>query len=165
MTSCPKKHCLVSVIALFVFMYVYEMIVHGHLLMGMYEQTAALWRPQADMAQYAPWFLLRYALLAMVVTCLYKKLCHCAPSAACQTGGEPMKKTCPYQKALCFGMKIGMIMGIMQASAYIYMPIPGSLAVAWFVASMVEGLGFGVILALLCKKKDGSCATKDTASL
>lgn len=155
MKACSKKRCALSVLAIFVFTYAYEAFLHGYLLMGMYNETPALWRPASEMAQYAPWFLLRYALLAMVIACLYKKMGDCAPSTECTVDG---KKPCPYQKSLCFGIKIGVLMGVIQASSYVYMPISGTLALAWFVGALVEGACIGLILAIINKKKDGASA-------
>ncbi len=165
MKNCPKKQCFISVIALFVFLYAFEYVLNGHVLMGMYNETPQLWRSPEEMAQYAPWFPVRYLLLAMVITCLFKKMCKCdnvggntaeasAEVPACGTG----KPCCPSKKAVCFGTKIGLLMGILAASCYIWMPISGMLAIAWLVSHIIEGIGIGIVLACVWKKKE-CCAS------
>ena len=42
-----KRFCF-AVLAVFGFVFLFEFLVHGMLLKGLYEETASLWRPQED---------------------------------------------------------------------------------------------------------------------
>ncbi len=160
MTAKPcMKTCLISVVAVFAFMMGYDWFVHGHLLKADYEATANLWRTPEEMQQFFPYCLAYHAILAMVLTCLFKKF-RAGVSACCP---EAATACCPIKSGgICFGIKIGLLLGVVGASPYIWLPIPGALALKWFVASCVQGLGVGAILGMLCKGKDcgtGSCGT------
>ena len=159
-----KKHCmkscLLSVLGVFVFLNLYGWLVHGNLLMDDYKATASLWRTPEDMKNFCGGWLAYYALLSFVVTCWFKKTRACL--ACCKNGpAEAAKTCCPIKSGgLCFGMKLGLVMGMGMGCAYFYMPIPLSLGVKWFFAGLVEGLGIGAILGMLCKNAE--CATSCT---
>ena len=42
------KRFLSATLGAFVFVFLYELLVHGQLMMGLYNQTASLWRPQEE---------------------------------------------------------------------------------------------------------------------
>lgn len=156
MQNCPKKKCLISALAVFVFMSLYEHFFHGcPWMVNMYQQTAALWRTPEAMKEMMPWFIGKDVILALIFTCLYKKfaMAYMSDAGTCSATGEK-KACCPIQRGLCFGMKIGLLLGTLQGSAYAYMPIPLDLAIAWFVGGVVEGLGIGLVLSLICNKKE-----------
>jgi hypothetical protein len=150
MTGCSKKHCIIGVIAVFAFSMLYDFLVHGHLLKGMYEATASLWRTEEEMQQMAVWCFVYHALLAITITCIYKRARQGMALIAEQSG----QKKCPYMSSVCFGLKIGTLMGLMHASSYIWLPIPGSLAIAWFIASLGQAVGMALVLALVYRNKD-----------
>lgn len=117
----------------FLFSFALDFIVHNHLLMPFYEQTASLWRPPETMARYFLWMLghqfLFVALAAFIFTRHYERK------------GVP--------EGLRYGLLLGLLAGVMSSASYAWMPIPLSLAVCWFVLELVRGLGLGVIFALL----------------
>ena len=43
-SECPVKKCLLSVVAVFIFLMAYNFVVHHNLLMDDYRATASLWR-------------------------------------------------------------------------------------------------------------------------
>lgn len=153
MTKCPKARCMISVIAVFAFMFLFDKLFHGcSWMMEKYEETAHLWRSPDDMAHYAPWFFVRYGIMALVICCLYKKFAAgMAAGGTCEKTGIISKCT-PYKTGICFGIKIGLLIGVVQASSYIWLPISGEVAIAWLVASVIQGIGVGLILTALCKK-------------
>ena len=123
------------------------------------------------------WWVAVDGLLAIVFTCFFKKFrkcaaaCHCGPECACgpncpcKIAVADKNSCCPIKSGgLCFGLKIGLIMGILMASTYIYMPIPSSLAIKWFFAYLVEGIGIGAVLGI-CSGIGGknNCATDKAA--
>jgi hypothetical protein len=156
MTHCPKARCLISFVALFAFLFLYDKLFNGSVWMvDMYQQTANLWRSPEDMHRVFPWMFARYALLAAAICCLYKKTAKAADAAYCAAPGE--KKPCsPLAHGLCFGIALGMLMGTLQASSYLWMPIPGALVIAWFLGALVQGVLAGLLLSFLCRMKNAA---------
>ena len=162
------KTCIISFIGVFAFLFGYDWLVHGKLLMADYEATASMWRSQEEMQQFFGWCIAYHAALAAVITCFFKKFrcatsgccacCKCGPD--CKCAKESATSCCPIKSGgLCFGIKVGLLLGLAHASSYIWMPIPADLAVKWFFAYLVQGIGAGVVLGMLCKSKSGACGT------
>lgn len=154
MQGCIKK-MIVPVIALMVFQFGFEWLVHGVWLKPIYEQTSQLWRPMNEMGMF-PWCLIRLFTLSLLFGALY---CKCAKKMEnCATPATGDKKECPKKAAVCFGIVLGLLIGVMNASSYLWMPIPGELAIKWLIAGIVEGVCIALILSCVCKKKDSTAA-------
>lgn len=151
--SCSKKcvgKLMFAAIPVFIFIFAADFLVHGIWLKPVYEQTAALWRTEAEMQQYIGFCLAYHALLALLITVLYRK-CSQAYSAV-SVGNE---KPCSIKGGMCFGVAIGLLLAILDAKAYIYMPISSELAIKWFLSGMLNGIGSGLILSFVfsrCKQ-------------
>lgn len=127
------KRYLISTIALLVFIFLYELLMHGFILMGMYEATATTWRNFAEMENNMPLSLgfqtFLSAWVAYIFTQFYKK------------GG--------IKNGLRFGLFLGVFAGILTASWYLWLPVPGQLGLLWFITGVGEGLGGGFVLGLI----------------
>lgn len=127
------KRYLMASIAFFIFVFLYEWLVHGVFLMGIYQQTSNVWRDFAVMEANMPLamlFQLVFSLwTAFVFTQLFRK------------GG--------LVNGLRYGIYFGVFAGILTASWYIWLPVPAVLGLSWFVSSIIEGLGGGAILGLI----------------
>ncbi len=133
MSSINVPRFVLSVVAVFIFMFAYEFVVHGHLMMPLYNETPQLWRPEAEMqANLFPWGILSGVGLALVVTWLFTR--HYENKGL--------------HEGVRFGLWLGLLMGVMQFGAYNYLPISLNLALAWFAVMLVEGIGMGVVLSL-----------------
>jgi len=129
-----KKRYVISSFVLFVFVFLYEFLVHGFLLSDIYMQTAQLWRSEED---YKMIFTLISqlgfsAVLAYIFTLNYEG----------RGIGEGIR----------FGLCIGMLLGAIEIGKYGYMPIPMVLMLSWVLAALLIGLGSGVILSLVYKR-------------
>ena len=140
MAECSKKACIVSTLIVFVFMMAYGWLIHGHLLMALYNETPALWRTQAEMESFFPWCFLPNVLLSIFYTCTYS----CWKKKLILTPDPKF--------ALGYGVFIGITTGLMQAYSYYYMPISLNLALAWFLAYFAQGVLIGVILGCTFKQ-------------
>lgn len=124
------KRYIGATIALFVFIFFYEWFVHGFLLMGMYRETATVWRDFAEMQAKMPLNMLFQfvfsAWTAFAFTQIYKK------------GGVA--------NGLLFGLYFGVFAGLLTASWYLHLPVPAKLGWSWLVSGTIEGLGGGLIL-------------------
>ncbi len=131
-----KRYFLAS-LASFVFIFLFEFLFHGNILMPAYERTAHLWRSSDQMQQFMHWMLISQILKAFVVGFIFTR----------HYEGKGLVE------GIRFGSMIGLLLGVMQFSTYAYMPIPFGLALSWFIGSFIEALGVGIILALIYKKK------------
>lgn len=128
------KKWILAVIAVFVAWSILDYLIHGVLLKSAYEATASLWRPMAEMK-----FGLMYVVTAVFVCCfvgIYTWLC--------------AKKT--FCRGVAFGALFGIAMGMSVGfGSYTSMPIPLSLAWAWFIGTFVEALVAGAIVGAIVR--------------
>jgi len=123
------KRFLIASVAAFVFVFLYEFLVHGFLLVGQYEQTASVWRPQAESSMGI--MLLSQFLFAVAVAFFYPIV--------------GLDNEC--KKAIPFGVGLGLVMAMPQIATYSYLPIPLSLSLIWAVAAFIKALGCSIIVS------------------
>ena len=142
---CPKKWVMAS-IAAFALTFVFEWLVHGKLLMEQYTATASLWRTPEAIEAMMPLGIAKHALMAFIFTALLMQW------KRTQTFGALFTSLCPVRKGFFFGAGIGLLLGINAASAYIYMPLPQNLALAWLAAEIAKwGIAGGVLTLLFVR--------------
>jgi hypothetical protein len=133
------KRWLLAALAGFVTYAVAEMLIHGMLLQSTYEATASLWRPKEEMESlmWAMW--LSEAIVALVMAFVYSK------------GYEVGKNG--LGQGLRFGFYISLILAAPGSlGSYFAMPIPASLAVYWFIATVVSVTAVGGAIGLVYKR-------------
>ncbi len=160
--TCQMKGCcgkfFLSAFLVFLFLFGAGYLEHHVLLKSLYEQTAAMWRPADQMRELMPLMFIRFAAIALIVTALYAKIKK-AKMQACATTGEDSScaigsKNCPIKRGICFGAIVGTLMGVAEFKMYFMVAVPQELAIWWFVASVVKGIGMGIILSFtFCPKK------------
>lgn len=127
------KRYAIAVLATFIFVFIFEFLWHGFLMRGMYDATISVWRPEdeSDMRFiFASQFL--FALvLAYIYTVIGKHI------------------TCKY--GVAFGFFAGLLMTMPELGTYCYLPIPLSITLMWMLATLLKGLGSGVIIAAIYK--------------
>ena len=64
-----KKSCLISLLSVFGFIFLFEFLVHGVLLKGIYEQTVDVWRPEGE--QNMLFIFLSQLIYAMVIAFIF----------------------------------------------------------------------------------------------
>ncbi len=143
-TCAPVKNLLIATVLGFLFIFGYSFVLHGHMLMPLYEQSKHLWRSVAEMENHFVFSTITQIITAFVVAGLYSHYC-CG---------------CGVTKGLRFGALIGLLFGTMGAAAYAWMPISWELAQAWFFGGFFEGLGLGVICWISFKSCDAMCEMK-----
>ncbi|MEE2986784.1 MAG: hypothetical protein VX667_03230 [Nitrospinota bacterium] len=124
-----------SIFSCFFFVFFFEWVFHGILLKDLYTSTAQLWRTEKEMSQYMPWAITTQLWFVLAFAWIFMR--------------NYEGKAIP--EGLRFGLYMGLFMASMQFGFYPYMPIPFSLAGAWVIGFVAEGLGLGVILALTYK--------------
>lgn len=128
--------CIILIVTFFIL----EMVIHGVILNGMYEQTASVWRGKDEMMQLMPWMYLGEAIFALTFGVIYAY------------GFDPKRKPRVWQ-----GLRFGILMAFLIApmtslSWYVILPIPGVLASYEFIASVVEMLALGLVAGLVYKR-------------
>ena len=123
------KAMIVSGLVAFVFVFLFEFLVHGYLMMGMYQETMSVWRPQAESNMFV--MFLSQFLFAMSVAFFYPII---GPDKECK-------------KAMPFGFGLGLIMFMPQIATYSYLPIPISISLAWGAAAFFKAFGSAVIIS------------------
>lgn len=155
MTGCVKK-IFFPAVAVFIFLFFAEYLIHHVWLMPLYEDTAALWRDESEMQALFPGYILRLAMLSLLFTVLY---CKCKPAQQdVSHSATGMVTPCQWKRGICFGSIIGLLLGTMMASSYLWMPIPFELAVNWFISGVLEGIGVGLVLSFPHRKKGADAA-------
>lgn len=123
------KKFLFAAIAAFVFVFLYEFLVHGFLMMSQYEQTASVWRPQEEANMGI--MLLSQLLFGVAVAFFYPIV---GPDTECK-------------KAIPFGIGLGLVMAMPQIATYNYLPIPLTISLLWAVIAFIKALGCSFIVS------------------
>lgn len=131
------KGMLLGGAAAFVFVFIFEFLVHGFLMKGLYDSTISVWRPQAE-SNMAVMFL-GQILFALAVAFFYPIV---GPDKDCK-------------KAAPFGFGLGLVMAMPQISTYSYLPIPITISLLWALAAFVKALGSAFIVAKVFNKFGG----------
>lgn len=127
------KYC-VSTLAVFVFVYLADWLIHGVLLSGMYAATASVWKQPFDMA----WMFIGRICFALAIVYLFARK---------MNRGQMSTKQC-----VTYGGWLGVFWGSTIVSCYSYLPVPGMLIFWWIVASIVLGLGSGYVISLTYRR-------------
>ncbi|MCK4547173.1 MAG: hypothetical protein KAW17_07000 [Candidatus Eisenbacteria sp.] len=134
----PKRFWLAAVVIFVAFM-VMDMIVHGVLLSGLYEETASAWRPEAEMQRLMPIMWVTTLVLAIMFVVIFLK-------------GYENKGIA---EGIRYGTYIGLLLSIpMSFGIYAICPILFRLALYWFIASMVEMIIAGTLAAVLYRPRE-----------
>lgn len=125
-----------AALAVFVFVFLYEMFVNGFLLADFYGSTPQIWRKGVDIEANMRLHLLLQLVLSVWITFVFTQIY--------PEGG--------LSKGLLFGLFFGIFAAILTSSWYIWLPVVEKLGVSWFVSSLVEGLGCGFLLGAIYRR-------------
>jgi len=127
-----NKKFLMGTIGVFITWEILDFLMHGVLLKDAYMETASLWRDEMNMVLIAVVTLIAAAAFSYI----YAELI-----------GNKSTST-----ALKYGLVWGIGAGVSFAyGTYAVMAIPYSMALTWFVGTIVEGLAAGYVVSMLVK--------------
>lgn len=130
------KKAVIAMIAVFAYIFVTDILIHGFALKGLYAATASAWRPEAEMQSNMLWMCIGQAILAKYFVWIFAK------------GYEG--------KGVMEGVRFGTLMGLFVVGTYFVQyavqPITLELLAAWSVLGTAQSIGAGVVAALLYKR-------------
>ena len=124
-----------SVLAIFVSWSIIDYVIHGIILMEAYQQTEHLWRPMEEMKMGLMYIVV--LLTAIVFALIYKRLI------------TNKSITNAIQYGILFGIAVGLGMGY---GSYSVMPITYSIAITWFLGTLIEYVVAGVLVGIIIKE-------------
>ena len=128
-----KKRFLLTTIAVFVFIFIFDMLFHGHYMADMYIATRHLWRPEAEMQQLFPLMLAGQFLVALMFSFLFAK------------GYEG--------RGVMEGVRFGIYIALLLAGPHLIMHVvsddPTIMTASWLVGSFLEFIGAGAVASLV----------------
>jgi hypothetical protein len=129
-----KKKIFLAAIVVFVLWSVLDFIIHGLILKSAYASTASLWRPMTEMKMGLMYVTVFIAALAF--SAIY--------------GYLVAKKS--FMAGLTYGLLYGIAVGVgMGYGSYSMMPIPYSMALTWFLGTVIEAVLGGLLLGAIIK--------------
>jgi len=130
------RRWLLASVAVLIVIAVLEFAINNFLLMGVYEQTASVWRPMPEIEKRMWLFWVVYLIFAPVFSFIYAQ------------GYETGKSG--FGQGLRFGFYVGLLLAPATSLGwYAVLPIPAMLALAWFAGTLVECLAAGIAVGLL----------------
>lgn len=130
------KRWLFAGLAVLVVIAVFEFIINNVLLMGIYEQTASVWRPMPEIEKRIWLFWAVYLIFSPVFSFIYAK------------GYEAAKPG--LGQGLRFGFYVGLLLApVTSLGWYAVLPIPAMLAAYWFAGTLAECLAAGIAVGLI----------------
>lgn len=141
------KKLILSSIAVIITWQVTDFVIHGVILQGTYEATASLWRPQTQMQDNMPLLFVVNIVAALMFSLIFVRM---IKNISVTTGIE-------------FGVYFGIALGIgMGLGTYAVQPIPGGLAVAWFLGALLQAVLAGALVGYIAQ--DRTAAVEDSAA-
>lgn len=135
------KRWLLASLAAFVVILVLDQILNTVLLTGLYQQTAAVWRPTPELERLFPLLWAGMAVSTLFFTLIYAQ-------------GFDRKRAGAAQ-----GMRFGLYMGLFYFTlyclvSYVVLPIPAVLAAWWFIGGIVEYVAGGAAVGWMYRHGD-----------
>jgi hypothetical protein len=130
-----KRRAIVAVIVVFIEWVILDFIMHGVILNDAYKNTATLWRSMEQMKMgliYSGTLIFSIVFVAIYTIFFSEK------------GMIP-----GLRYGLLFGVGVGFSMGY---GSYAVMPIPHSMALTWFIGTLIETTVAGLILGFIIKQ-------------
>src|SRR4030095_4563260 len=130
-----KGRFWIGFVGVFGFLFIFNWLVHGVFLKGLYAQSPNVWRTDADMRGLFHWLALSQIIFSFIFFLSFTK-------------GYENRGTA---EGVRYGFLIGALFVPMNLGWYAILPIPITLVFAWIIAVLVEYTLAGTILAVIYK--------------
>lgn len=135
-----NKKYAVSVALVFVFIYSIDFLLHNVFLETAYMKTLDLWRSQAEILGFLHLNLMVHVIFSIIIVQFFRDFV------------LNKKKPLLYD-SLAAGLLLGEMIGVIQLSSYIFMPISPTIAIAWFTGIIVQCIGSAFLIHRIFEKK------------
>ena len=126
---------IIAVVAIFIVWSGLDFVLHGILLQEAYQATSQIWRPMEEIKSVV--LSLVTLITAFAFVFIYARM----------IAEKSMKS------GLLFGAVWGLAAGVSFAyGSYAVMPVPYSMALLWFVGTLVQATAAGALVALIVKE-------------
>ena len=133
-----SKRLILAFLAVVVALFATNFLIHGVWLKNTYQETASLWRTDAEMGKRFGWMLLAQGLFAAMFTMLWAKGFATLRCAGC---------------AVMYGLCMGLFSPSLNIITYVVSPVPASLVVKWVGAGLVQAVLLGLLAYAVYKPK------------
>ena len=134
------KRFVVACLVVFVFVFFYEWMFHGHFMKDLYAGTANMWRPKDDFMSHMSWLVLGQLIQAILFCLIY-------------TRSETAKQGVGFAVGYGFAIGYGLVIALMRSGndliTFAVQPLPFSLIGSWIAGSIVEGIIAGALLGAI----------------
>ena len=128
------KRVILAIIAVFVVWEIMDFVIHGVILQSAYASQPAIWRPMAEMKMGVMYVAVLISAASFVV--IYARFFRVRNLAA------------GLQYGLIFGLGAGIAMGY---GTYAVIPVPYSMALTWFLGTLLEAVAGGLLTGLIVR--------------
>ncbi len=132
------KRLIIGIVAVFAGIWVTNFLIHGVWLQSTYAATMSLWRPEAEMKSHMAWLMLGQFLAAAAFVVIW---------------AQGFAATAHFACACIYGFVMGLFAEAGTLITYAVQPLPGDLAVKWFVAGIVQSVLMGILVFIVYKPK------------
>jgi hypothetical protein len=129
-----NKKFIVSLASVFAITYIIDLFMNNSFLRTAYEQTQSLWRPENEIMSMWHLCVIVHLIFAIIIVQFFKNFVFIS------------EKKHTLHDSLGAGLLIGELVGLIQLSSYIFMPIPPSIAIVWFTSMVIKCVGAAYVL-------------------
>lgn len=135
-TGINIKRLTIAVVAVFVYIFASDFVIHQLILGSKYQAIPSLWRTPEEMKNHFIWMFLGQLLIAKYFTFIFAK------------GYEG--------KGIAEGFRFGILAGLFTMGGvfiqYAVYPLPCEIFLAWCGLYLVQSVGAGIVAALVYKR-------------
>jgi hypothetical protein len=129
------KRLILAIIAGWLLIFAADIVIHHFWLGPDYQATKSIWRPDAEIETRLHWmFIAQFLGVATFVTVWAKGF----------AGGS-------VGTGVVFGLLMGLFQSIWVLADYVMIPMPGDLAIKWFIGGLAQAVLLGIVTALVYK--------------
>ena len=129
------KRLILAIIAGWLVIFATDFVIHHFWLGPDYQATKSIWRPDAEIETRLHWmFIAQFLGVTTFVTVWAKGF----------AGGS-------VGTGVVFGLLMGLFQAIWVLANYVMIPMPGDLAIKWFLAGVVQAVVLGIVTSLVYK--------------
>ena len=134
------KRLILAILAGWVAVFATDFLIHDLWLGPVYEATKPLWRPEDEMHTRICWMFLAQFLIVATFVIVWAK------GFAGRSIGT----------GICFGLLMGVFQQTWAIILFVVLPMPGELAVKWFIGGLAQAALLGIVAALVYKPASSS---------